>query len=138
VQSSIIFRAVSLVVVLACGSACQSARPPEAPGSLSFRPTRAGSQLWLSTPFAVEVITEHEAREIEAVDAAYIGELGVSGGHVQRSSVATVAAERGATHFRVVTSGENARVDIVLYRVDRDRWEKLPASLRPASPTASL
>jgi hypothetical protein len=108
----------------------------EAPASFSFRPTRAGSELWLTTPFAIEVENEHDARELEALDATYIGEMHVSGGRARRSSVALIAAEAGATHFRIVTTGE--RVDIVLYRIESDRWLKLPVLLRPASPTASL
>ena len=133
------FQRVSLFVVLASGIGCFSGAPiVENPGSLSFRPTRAGAQLWLATPIAVELTTEHEARMIEAVDAMYIGELGVSGGRVRASSVALIAAERGATHFRVISAGEELRVDILLYRVAPDRWAKLPLQLQPSTPTTSL
>jgi hypothetical protein len=138
VHPSSLLQRLSLFVIVASGLGCQATRPVEAPASLSFRPTRAGAQLWLATPFAIEVITEHEARALEAADATYIGEIGVRGGRIGPGSVASIAAEHGATHFRVVTAGEELRVDVILYRVEPDRWAKLPGSLRPASPAASL
>ena len=106
--------------------------------SLSFRPTRPGAMLWLSTPVAIELANEHDAREIEAVDAMYVGEIGVSGGRVKPSHVALIAAAQGATHFRVVSAGDELRVDIVLYRVNRSRWNALPEALRPIPPASPM
>ncbi|CAN5925472.1 hypothetical protein BH11MYX4_BH11MYX4_51580 [soil metagenome] len=134
--SSVIQR-VSLFVILAAGIGCKAAPVVEAPAQLSFRPTRGGAKLWLATPFAVELVTEHDARAIEALDAVYVGEIGVSGGRVKRSKVAAVAAEWGATHFRIISAGDELRVDVVLYRVDPERWARLPATLQPAAPATS-
>jgi hypothetical protein len=125
-----------VVGLLVSGVGCHAAPVVEAPAALSFRPTRSGERLWLTTPFAVEITSEQQAREVEAVDATYIGEISVSGGKLRRSTIAQIAAEAGATHFRIVVAGN--RLDIVLHRVESDRWAKLPAPLRPASPTASL
>lgn len=131
--SSLIKR-VSLFVILASGIGCRTAPVVETPAQMSFRPTRHGAEQWLATPFAVEVITEADAREIEANDAVYIGELSVSGGRLKRSTVAAVAAETGATHYRIVTGGDELRVDVVLFRVEPGRWRRLPAELQPAAP----
>ena len=133
--SSVIKR-VSLFVILASRIGCRSAPVVETPAQLSFRPTHEGAQLWLATSFAVEIVTEFDAREIEANDPMYIGELGVTVGRVKRSVVAAVAAEKGATHYRIISAGEETRVDIVLYRVEPARWTRLPATLQPAAPTA--
>lgn len=123
---------VSLFVLLASGVACSATRPVERPASLIFRPTMPGAALWLATPIAVEVTNEHDARLLESVDPMYIGEIGVRGGRIRPGEVALIAAEKGATHFRVMCAGDDQRVDVVLYRVDRDRWSSLPVSLRPA------
>ena len=134
--SSVIKR-VSLFVILASGIACKTAPVVETPAQMSFRPTHAGAELWLATSFAVEIITEADAREIEANDPMYVGEIGVSGGRVRRAVVAAVAAEKGATHYRIVTGGEETRVDVVLYRVDPSRWRRLPSTLQPAAPVTA-
>jgi hypothetical protein len=134
--SSVIKR-VSLFVILASGIGCRSAPVVEAPAQMSFRPTRPGSQLWLATSFAVELHNETDAREIEANDAVYIGELGVSGGRLKHSAVAAVAAEKGATHYRIISAGDELRVDVVLYRVEPERWTKLPTELQPAAPSGT-
>jgi hypothetical protein len=123
---------VSLFVLVASGVACSAQRPVEHPMVLTFRPTTPGAALWLATPIAVEVTNEHDARLLEAADPMYVGELGVRGGRIRPGDVALVAAEKGATHFRVVCAGDDTRVDVVLYRVERDRWSSLPESLRPA------
>lgn len=127
---------VSLFLLVASGVACSSGRPVEQPASLTFRLTRQGETLWLTTPIAVEVTNEHDARLLESVDPTYVGELGVTGGRIRPGDVALIAAEKGATHFRVICAGDDERVDIVLFRVDRDRWSSLPEALRPA-PAAS-
>ena len=128
-------RRLSLYVLLASGVGCAAAPPPpRVPASFSFRPTDPGSALWLATPIAVEVVTEREARELESVDPMYVGELDVRGGTFFASEVALMAAEKGATHFRIVTAGDALRVDVVLFRVEPDRWPALPAGLRPAAP----
>ena len=134
---SSVIRRVSLFVVLASGIACRAAAPVEVPAQLSFRPTSEGAQLWLATPFAVELVTEHDARTLEALDAMYVGELGVSGGSVKRANVAAVAAERGATHYRIITAGDELRVDVMLYRVEPERWTRLPTELQPSAPATS-
>ena len=131
-----VIKRVSLYVILASGIGCHTAPVVESPAQMSFRPTNAGAELWLATSFAVEIVTEMDAREIEANDPMYIGEIGVTGGRVKRAVVAAVAAEKGATHYRIVTGGEETRVDIVLYRVDPARWRRLPSTLQPAAPAA--
>lgn len=123
---------ISLFVLIASGVACSAPPPPATPVVLTFRPTQAGEALWLATPIAVEVTSERDARLLESVDPMYVGELAVSGGRIHPGDVALIAAEKGATHFRVVCAGDDLRVDVVLFRVDRDRWSSLPASLRPA------
>jgi hypothetical protein len=137
--SSLLAR-LSLVAVLALASgvaACSKPPPVEHPASLSFRPTKAGSQLWLATPFAVEVVTERDARMLESVDPTYIGEIRVAG-HMppsQAALVALIVAEQGATHYRVVSDGgDHVRLDIVMYRLEPERWFALPEELRPAAP----
>lgn len=133
---SSVIRRVSLFVILASGMGCRAGAPVEA-AQLSFRPTSEGAQLWLATPFAVELVTEHDARTLEALDAMYVGELGVSGGPVKRANVAAVAAERGATHYRIITAGDELRVDVILYRVEPERWTRLPTELQPSAPATS-
>jgi hypothetical protein len=122
---------ISLFVLLASAIACTTARPVEQPASMTFRPTRSGEGLWLSTPIAVEVRNEREARLLESVDPMYVGEIGVRGGRVRADEVALVAAAIGATHFRV-TGSDDSRWDVVLFRVEPDRWFSLPEELRPA------
>ena len=134
--SSVLER-VSLFVILVSGLGCRTAPVVEPPPQMSFRPTRGGAQLWLATSFAVELTSETDAREIEANDALYIGELGVSSARVKRSAVAAVAAEKGATHYRIVSAGDELRVDVILYRVEPERWTKLPAELQPSSATGA-
>jgi hypothetical protein len=129
---------LSLFVLVASGVACAESRPAEHPAALTFRPTAPGSALWLATPIAVEVTTEHDARLVEAVDPMYVGELGVRGGRVRPGEVALIAAEKGATHFRVICAGDDLRVDVVLYRVEPERWRSLPAQLRPAAPAGKV
>ena len=130
---------LSLYVLLSSGVACAAAPPPPpAPASFSFRLTDPGAALWLATPIAVEVVTEREARDLESVDPMYVGEIGVRGGTFHASEVALVAAEKGATHFRVVTASDALRVDVVLFRVEPERWSALPASLRPAAPAGPV
>jgi len=135
-----VLRRVVLFVTLASGVGglgCAGQPPvPSAPPSLSFRPSPGSDALWLATPIAVEIVNEHDARELEAVDATYIGELGVGeGGRVRPEHLALVAANHGATHFRIVTAGEALRVDVVLYRVEPRRWKALPVTLRPLPPS---
>ncbi|MDB4944769.1 MAG: hypothetical protein JWP97_4303 [Labilithrix sp.] len=127
--------AMTCVALAACGR--PAAPPPEEPTSLSFRPTVAGERMWLATPFAVELLTERDARIVEMADAAYIGEVDVRGGARPRSSVlALLAAEWGATHFRVTTSAAG-RVDVVLYRVEPNRWRHLPTAMQPTQPATA-
>jgi hypothetical protein len=136
-MSSLLQR-LSLFVILASGIGCgHAAATDAAPMDVAFRPTRAGARLWLATPFAVELQNEHDARVIEAMDPMYIGELGMGGGHVKRSRVAALAAEHGATHFRIVTGGDDLRVDVLLYRIEPERWTRLPSALQPAPPAKS-
>lgn len=125
-----------VALLLASLIGCSAPRPPKAPApvTFSFRPSPDGTSLGLSTAIAVEVTCEHAARALEAVDPLYVGELGTRASRVTAEDVALVAARHGATHFRVVTSagyGDAARVDVVLYRVDRHRWKALPEKLRP-------
>jgi hypothetical protein len=132
-------RRLSLYVLLASGVGCATGLPPPGvPATFSFRPTDPGSALWLATPIAVEVVTEREARDLESVDPMYVGELGVRGGPCHASEVALMAAEKGATHFRIVTAGDASRIDVVLFRVAPARWSALPASLRPAAPAGPV
>ena len=105
---------------------CRSAHPA--------RPSPGGETLWIATPIAVEVTCEHAARALEAVDPIHVGELGTPARKVTAEDVALVAARYGATHFRVVTAGDDARIDVVLYRVERRRWNALPEQLRPLEP----
>jgi hypothetical protein len=132
-----VIQRVSLFVIVASGIGCGAAPVVEAPAHLSFRPTRGGAKLWVATPFAVELVTEHDARAVEVLDPLYVGEIGVSGGRVKRSNVAAVAAEWGATHYRIISAGDELRVDVVLYRVDPEGWARLPAPLQPAAPATS-
>jgi hypothetical protein len=124
---------VAMFVILASGLGCSAApAKPTTPVSFSFHPTCAGAELWLATPIAVEVTNETDARTVEAVDAMYVGELVVRGARIRPAEVALVAAEAGATHFRVLQAGDEERFDVVLYRVECARWPYLPESLRPA------
>ena len=135
---------VSLFVILASGlSACANV-PSSKSVSYKFHPTAAGAGLWLSTPVAVELLNESDARVVESVDATYVGDLAVRGARIRPAEVALLAAAAGATHFRVLSAGDDERLDIVLYRVERSRWRSLPSALRPApvagaiGPRASL
>jgi len=128
--SSVLGR-LSLFVIVASGLGCASAPPAKAPVSYAFHPTSAGAALWLSTPIAVEITSETEARDVESVDPMYVGELAVRGANVRPAEVALLAAEAGATHFRVLAAGDEARIDVILYRVERTRWGCLPSALRP-------
>jgi hypothetical protein len=129
---------VSLFVLVASGLACSAVRPVEQPVSLTFRPTAKTVASRLATSIAVEVTNEHDARAIEAADPIHIGEIGVRGGRIRPSDIALIATEKGATHFRVVCAGDDLRVDVVLFRVERERWSSLPDSLRPAPPAGPL
>jgi hypothetical protein len=141
--SSLLAR-LSLVAVLALASAglaaCSKPPPVEHPAALSFRPAKAGSQLWLATPFAVEVVSERDARMLESADPMYVGEIRVAG-HMppsQAALVALIVAEQGATHYRLVSDGDDLRLDIVMYRLERERWFALPEELRPAAPAGTV
>jgi hypothetical protein len=133
-----LLRRLSLFVLLSSGVACAEAPAPCVAASFSFRPTDPGAALWLATPIAVEIVTEREARELESVDPMYVGEIGVRGSTFHASEVALMAAEKGATHFRIVTAGDALRVDVILFRLERERWFALPASLRPAPPASRV
>jgi hypothetical protein len=124
---------LALFVLFASGLGCSAApaKPPR-PLSYAFHPTCASTELWLTTPIAVELLNETEARTVEAEDGAYVGELVVRGTRVRPAEVALIAAEAGATHFRALLAGDEERIDVVLYRVERPRWPYLPATLRPA------
>ena len=128
------FGRLSLVaLVAAAGVGC--ARPPpsvEPPPQLSFHPCAAGAELWLATSIAVEVKNERDARLLEAEDPLYVGEIGIRGGKIAAANVALLAAEYGATHFRVQCAGDERHVDVILYRLERARWSSLPETLRPA------
>lgn len=100
----------------------------------AFRPAPGKADLWLSTPIAIEVENEHDARTLEAADCDYIGEIDIRGGTIRRGDMALVAAQYGATHYRPIVSVEAERTSILLYRIDRDRWSWLPDGLRPAPP----
>lgn len=100
----------------------------------AFRPAPGKSDLWLTTPIAIELENEHDARAVEAADCDYIGEIDIRGARVRRGDMALVAAQYGATHYRPVVSGDTERTSIVLYRIERARWSWLPDSLRPAPP----
>lgn len=128
-----VLRTVGLSIVLAAGLGCAGSGVAPPATTLAFYPTHAGEELWLTTPFAVELTNERDARVIEAIEAMYVG--GLSGEHVCPARLAAVAAERGATHFRVVTAGDALRVDVLLYRVARERWSALPEALRPTPPS---
>ena len=123
---------VSLFVLLASGLGACASPPPAKPVSYRFHPTTAGAELWLSTPVAVELLNETDARDVESVDAAYVGELAVRGARIRPAEVALIAAAAGATHFRVLSAGDDERLDIILYRVESCRWRSLPSALRPA------
>ncbi len=130
-----LFGRLSLFVLLASGLGCASEPHGAAPASFSFHPTRAGAALWLSTPIAVEITSETDARDVEALDPLYVGELALRGGRLRPSQVALLAAEAGATHFRVLAAGDDARLDVILYRLESARWPALPRMLRPAPVT---
>jgi hypothetical protein len=118
IRSSAIVRHLSLFTLLASAVAC-APRAAVAPPSFSFRPTHAGTTAWLATPMAVEVVTEREARELEAADPIYVGEIAVRGELLHPSDVARMAADKGATHFRFVAAYEAQRVDVILFRLER-------------------
>ena len=118
------------VCLAVAGCHAKAAPSPEQPVSLSFRPTHDGAKQWLATPFAVEITCERDARVLEAMEATYIGEINVSKGKLTSASAASIAAEWGATHFRVSTSVEG-RVDVMLYRLEKERWSHLPENLQP-------
>jgi hypothetical protein len=122
---------VSLFVLVASGLAGCASPPPAKPVSYRFHPTSAGAELWLTTPVAIELSNESEARAVESVDATYVGELAVRGARIRPAEVALIAAAAGATHFRVLTAGDDDRLDIVLYRVEHCRWRSLPSTLQP-------
>jgi hypothetical protein len=139
VSSSTFLSRLSAFILVASGFGC--ARSPAVepqPVSLSLRTTRPFATLWLSTPVAIELATEHDTAAIEAADALYVGEIGLTGGRVKPAHVALIAAAQGATHFRVLSAGDELRVDILLYRVSRTRWEALPEALRPLPPLAPM
>lgn len=131
------------VFAMMCGALSGCARtvkvtPPEQATALSFRPTLAGERMWLATPFAIEIANERDARVLEMADPVYIGEIDVRSGTRPKSSlISLMAAEWGATHFRVTTSSYGDRVDIVLYRVDPDRWRHLPVAMQPTMPATA-
>ena len=123
---------LGVVCLLVAGCQAKAAPPPEQPVSLSFRPTHDGARQWLATPFAIEVTCERDARILEAMEATYIGEIDVQSGKVSSASAASIAAEWGATHFRVSTSSAG-RIDIMLYRIEKERWAHLPENLQPSA-----
>jgi hypothetical protein len=123
---------VSLFFVVATGLGCRTAPQMQPPVRFTFRSTVASASRWLATPVAVELATEHDARAVEAADGEYTGEIAVSGPNVRPGQLALLAAEHGATHFRIITAGDELRVDVLLYRVEPTRWNALPEPLRPA------
>lgn len=104
------------------------------PMSAAFRPAPGKADLWLTTPIAIEVENEHDARALEAAERDYIGEIDVRGTTVRRGDMALVAAQYGATHYRPVATPETERTSILLYRIERGRWGM--ATGRPASVAA--
>jgi len=125
-----------LAALVTFGTGCAAAPvAPSRPVSFSFRPAPGQQDLWLATPIAVEMQNEHDIRAVEAADAVYVGELGLDGARIRPGHLALLAAKYGATHFQIITAADELRVDVVLYRVERDRWSTLPDGLRPA-PTA--
>ena len=132
ISPSTLLGRLSLFVILASGLGACASPPPASPVSYKFHPTRAGAELWLSTPVAIELSNETDARIVESVDATYVGELAVRGARIRPAEVALIAAAAGATHFRVLSAGDDDRIDVVLYRVECRRWRSLPSALRPA------
>jgi hypothetical protein len=124
-----VFAFVAASVTVACAPPIR----PE-PMSAAFRPAPGKADLWLTTPIAIEVENEHDARALEAAECDYIGEIDVRGVTVKRGDMALVAAQYGATHYRPVASPETERTSILLYRIERGRWAWLPDALRPAPP----
>lgn len=127
-------RRFAVLLALLAGASCAPAAPPSAPPTMAFWPAPGHEHRWLSTPIAVEIACERSAREIEAADGIYLGELRVEGVRPDVARLALSAARHGATHFRIVTGGEETRIDVVLYRVDEAMWHRLPEGLRPAAP----
>lgn len=116
-----------LLATTACGSAAVPLRPP----TFSFHPG-ARPNAPIATLAAIEVVTDPQARELEAADVEFVGELGARGGPARPDDIATEAATHGATHYRLVDAhGFGMRA--VLLRVDRSRWRRLSDPLRPPS-----
>jgi hypothetical protein len=118
IASSAIGRHLALFTLLASTVAC-APRAPLARPSFSFRPTHSGATSLRATPMAVEVVSERDARDLEAADPIYVGEIAVRGGLLHPSDVARMAADKGATHFRVVGASDDRRVDVILFRLER-------------------
>lgn len=124
-------RALALFVVSLTAATGCAPPPAVAPVTFAFHPAPGRGGLPLSTPSAVELESERAARAVEATDGDFVGELSVRGARVRHGDVALLAAKYGATHFRVMTAGDEPRLDVVLYRVDEERWPSLPDELRP-------
>jgi hypothetical protein len=121
-----------VVTMLAASFGIGCARPPEPPPmSAVFRPAPGKAHLWLTTPIAIEVESERDARVLEAAECEYIGEIAVRNASVRRGDMALVAAQYGATHYRPTVDGID-RTSLVLCRIERQRWGWLPDELRPA------
>ena len=118
IRSSEIVRLFSLFTLFASAVAC-APRAAVPPPSFSFRPTNPGASSWLATSMAVEVVTERDARDLEAADPIYVGEIAVRGELLHPCDVARMAADKGATHFRVVAADDARRVDVILFRLER-------------------
>lgn len=122
------------LAVVPVAVACKAPPPaPPPPIVVTFQPTPGNEHLWISTPIAIEIQNERDAREVEANDATYVGELRARVENMPASGVAPLAARLGATHFRLAITGDD-RAEVMLYRVDPSRWGWLPAGIRPATP----
>ncbi len=113
-------------------AACHVPSPPPGAATATFRfQSGARPHAPAVTFAAVPIETERGARFLEALDVEYVGELGLMHGTPNAAEIALEAASHGATHYRTVLA-EDDGVRVVLYRLDRGAWSRLPESLRPS------
>ena len=107
---------------LSAVTGCSSVRPSSGPAVAGFTPYRA-VRSEQATESALKL--DHGDKPLlSKAGAHYVGELEIEG----QDRAASEAARAGATHYLAVAPSRYA-----LFRVDPNRWNELPAELRPAT-----
>lgn len=159
-------RLVFFLAVSSFATACSPATTYNRGIDISYHPSGkadGGERLVYS---AVELKTEEEEQRIRTEGGVYMGELEVvgqragamftgagSGASTLAGRVSIEAANRGATHFYAastnVTNGlelqgdtmvptSKTQVRFVLFRLEADAWDRMPANLRPETPVKTV